>query len=171
MSSNLVQMIANILDELLKSLNDNSQFITSQIDQKGKDISEAPGRMQSRYDSSKQELGYMADSLNKRLLVIRGEIAALEKFRRENKQLTVTHCEIGIGSLFGLRDGEGEKEFYLILPVGGGTSFPSNEFGEITVISPDSPLAKAVIGKKNGDEMQFGTNKMKLLTMEGNENG
>ena len=84
--SDLSAVKTTILDKLLQSIIENAGFIESQIEQKSKDMSEAPGRMQSRYDSSKQEIGYMVDSLNKRLLRIRQDMFMIERFKRESTE-------------------------------------------------------------------------------------
>src|SRR3989344_4566230 len=159
--SDLSAVKTTILDKLLQSIIENAGFIESQIEQKSKDMSEAPGRMQSRYDSSKQEIGYMVDSLNKRLLRIRQDMFMIERFKRESTENCDACQDVVVGSVVQLEIG-GEKEFYLILPAGGGTSFPVEGVGEITIISPDSALAKAIIGGKNGDEVQFGSTRILL---------
>ena len=48
-----------------------------QFERTRQDVIEAPGRMQSRYDSSKQESGYLVDALQKRLMQIKGELITI----------------------------------------------------------------------------------------------
>lgn len=161
--NNLSAIKTIVLDRLLQLLNENASFIESQIEQKSKDMSEAPGRMQSRYDSSKQEIGYMVDSLNNRLFNLKKDISIIEEFKREYIKSDIPCQNVGIGSFVQLEIG-GEKEFYFILPAGGGTTVSAEELGEITIISPDSALTKAIIGRKVGEETQLNSAKIVLIS-------
>ncbi len=58
-------------------------------------------------------------------------------------------------ALLELDDGD-QARLYFLLPSGGGVKVPSAE-GEITVLTPESPLGRAVLGKQVGDTIEVVT--------------
>jgi transcription elongation GreA/GreB family factor len=88
----------------------------------------------------------------------------IERFKRENSENCGVCQDVVVGSVVQLEIGE-EKEFYLILPAGGGSSFSVEGVGEVTIISPNSALAKAIIGRQTGDKTQFGSTMVALISI------
>lgn len=68
-----------ILQTLIKKLEADIFVANKQYEQTRQDIIDAPGRMQARYDSSKQEFSYIADSLQKRINQLQQEVIELKK--------------------------------------------------------------------------------------------
>jgi len=143
--SKLLQQLMNTFEE--KASATNKSFKRAQ-----KDAIEAPGRMESRYDSTKQESSYLADSYNRRSFEIDQAIKALESLPESTLQDTNV---IEIGSVVRLKEsGQTEDEWYIILPVGGGETLNDNST-EIFVISPHSPLADCLLEKRKGDSIKL----------------
>ncbi|PIN89447.1 hypothetical protein COU60_03565 [Candidatus Pacearchaeota archaeon CG10_big_fil_rev_8_21_14_0_10_34_76] len=109
----------------------------------------APGRNQSRYDSSKEEFGYLADGLNIRSQEIASGIGMIRAAFFPDRPETVVQ-----GSLVRVEEGSGRHSDYLILPYGGGEFIETNE-GDVDVITPSAPLCEAMIGKRIGEEFSF----------------
>jgi hypothetical protein len=74
----------------------------------------------------------------------------LKEARRTN---TASNGEVAKGSLVEAILGS-EKRYYLIFPGGNGISVPMS-FGEVTVISPETPIAKSLMGKKVHEKAQY----------------
>lgn len=105
----------------------------------------APGRNNSRYDSSKEEFGYVADGLNLRSMDIgRGTGDIQAAFLPDMPHSVVE------GAFVRLHEGGTSYANYLILPYGGGETIETDE-GDIDVITPSSPLGSAMMGKKAGE--------------------
>ncbi len=107
---------------------------------------DAPGAMQSRYDSSKEEQGYLADSLSARV-----NQKATEAARLRGLPLPEDSFIVQEGSLVRLED-VAEQRFvdYLVLPCCGGERLETGN-GDITVVTPESPIGKSMFGLDIGE--------------------
>ena len=101
------------------------------------------GRMESRYDTFKEEAQYLADNYAHQVAVLKQGLADIDKLR---EGLAANSDEVQVGSLFTLSTTSGEKG-YLLAPIGGGVTLS----GGYTVLTPESDLGKSVLGKKKGD--------------------
>lgn len=127
-----------------------------QLDRTRQDVIEAPGRMQSRYDSSKQESGYLADALQKRLTQINGELTRIGSIKIDKTSSGI----IETGSLVAIIEGE-KKRFFMILLGGGGTIVKSTILNcAVTIITPVSPIGKTLMNMAKGDLVIFGQREM-----------
>jgi len=109
---------------------------------------EAPGAMQSHSDTTKYQMGLVADEMC-RLIVSKEEaITALDRLRISSEPScrdTVT-----TGSLVEVETPEGERRGYLIFGKGGGSEV-EYEGLRVLVVNPAAPLGKALVGKCLGD--------------------
>lgn len=112
---------------------------------------EAPGRMQSRYDTMGVEAGWVADSLTKTISEKSEALAILRRF-----QLPVQPSRVVPGSLVGLGPKDGEPDdFFFVLPVSGGITYTSEGPPiEVLVITPQAPIARGLLGKTLGEEVR-----------------
>lgn len=102
---------------------------------------EAPSKMESRYDSTKSEQDWLAHGLAimsaQHKVAIR-EIQAIDPTPRDHVQ---------IGSLVTIEeDTGGMPETYILLPSGIGTTVEVDG-KKVMVVTPESPMGKAVLGK------------------------
>jgi hypothetical protein len=110
---------------------------------------EAPGRIASRYDSSREETSWLAD----------GQAAVLVEWERNMAALAVlpvhASAQVQTGSLCLFTQGSLQSRMMcLICP--GGSGFECEIDGEtVTFLSPMSPLARAAAGKKAGDMLSL----------------
>jgi len=105
----------------------------------------AEGRMQSRYDSAKEELGALADRFN-----IRGGEVDLGLRLLAECPLPLKSTIIELGAIATLELlGKDQLMDYFILPYGGGTRV-AGPAREILVVIPESPIAEAMWGKREG---------------------
>ena len=149
----------DIISQVLEELKEKSITVNQQIDQTRKDVIKAPSRMESRYDSSRQELSYLAQGYQKKLLEIEKDIEILKNFEtKENYQ------EVSVGSLVKIKR-DSEYINYLILPVGGGIVINNPKIGKVIVVTPKAPFATSIIGKKINDSITINLKKMHLISI------
>lgn len=104
----------------------------------------------SKYDTHGLELSYLAGSQFERARLAESKIALLEnslfsEFTEDD--------EIDIGALVRL-EGKGQKpRFYLISNIGAGLDLDFQE-QKIFVISPESPLGEAIMGRYEGETIE-----------------
>lgn len=107
---------------------------------------EAPGAMHSRYDSSKEEYQNLADSLGVRVNQKTEDANTLRSLRLPQNTFTVEE-----GTLVRIAEEDGSSfTDYLFLPCCGGETVQYNG-GEITVVTPQSPIGQRINGKMIGD--------------------
>jgi hypothetical protein len=118
---------------------------------------EAPGRMQSRYDTMGVEAAWVADGLKKTLNEKVESLKYLSNYHfPASASRVVVGCLVGLGAKGGSVD-----DFYFILPAGGGISCKLGESGiDVSVISPQAPIAKLLMGKALHDEVPGGPSGM-----------
>lgn len=109
------------------------------------------GAMESRYDTFKEEAQYLMTAQDVRIMELSSTVAVLESFLvRPN----ISSEKAKIFSLVELEDEAGHSASYLILPAGGGITCTAQEKKVIT-INESSPLARALIGKVDGEDVEF----------------
>lgn len=160
MQEKITNIKKRVLKIILNRLEETALSTQKSLERTRRDAIESPGRMQSRYDSAKQELSYLADSLQNRLSQIQREITILRSFEITE---SLSEDEITLGSLIQIEE-EDEKRFYFILPVGSGETI-TTEFGEVITITPSSPLGRSFIGKTVEDIVFIGPRKLTITAI------
>jgi len=102
-------------------------------------------------DTRALEASYLAGAQAARVEELKGNIAFV-------KTLMVEPCTTAKATaLIELDDGEAEPRLYFLLPSGGGAKLQGDGGREVTVLTPESPLGRAVLGKKEGDSVEVVT--------------
>lgn len=109
------------------------------------------GAMESRYDSFKEEAQYLMVAQDVRIGELNSTIFALGSLLARPY---VANGKARTFSLIELEDDAGNLALYLILPAGGGVTCNVNE-KTVTTINESSPLARAVLGKSEGEETEL----------------
>jgi len=110
---------------------------------------DSEGRAETKWDTCSLESSYLA----------RGHAQQFEKLAADIRQLQVLTAEdfkdrpIGTGALVEVTFGDDSKLFYL-LQCGGGIKLRVDE-RDLTIITPQTPVGKALRGKKRGDKFSF----------------
>lgn len=146
-----------VVEKVLERMNHDEEQTDLQMRTTRQLAIDSPGRMQSRYDSTKQELSYLVDSYQNRLSDIKKEKSVLENFK-----IVPAGEEIKTGDMVELDTGS-TRQFYLILPYGGGVVTEVPNFGGVTVITPLSPLGKILLGKIVGDSVVCNGKEFKIM--------
>jgi transcription elongation GreA/GreB family factor len=107
------------------------------------------GRMESRYDTFKQEAQYEVEAHESRILKYKDGIDRIQALLADASILN-PNPTIQIGSGIKLQFATGEEKFYILAPTGGGVTITEGN-NSIFVLTPNSPLGKQLIGLKIGD--------------------
>ncbi len=134
-----------LIEKILESLKKESAFLKEELGRVSQEAIQAPGRMESRYDSSKQELSYEANRIQQRMDMLEENMNIISAFRQSNDISSA-----GVGSLISARKDNGQSCAFFILPSGEGELVES-----VMVISPKSPIFPAMEGKKAGESFSF----------------
>ena len=159
----IISIKKEVIKALLEKLSEALSLAERQLEQARQGAIEAPGRMQSRYDSAKQEFSYLAESYQKRIFQIKNEISTLEewKVRQTSKEI------VDVGSLVETEEDRNKKKsFYFILPAGAGEIVKNRRLRKtITIISVKSPLAKELLNKRVGDSLVIASRKLTITCL------
>lgn len=110
---------------------------------------------ENKYDTLGLEAAYLASGQARRAEAIRQAMAHWRQFRPV--AYDAGRC-VQLGALVCLVDAEDKRQHLFLGPDGGSMTLVS-EAGPVQVISGEAPLARAVLGKSEGDEvsMQIGS--------------
>jgi len=112
---------------------------------------------ETQYDTLAIEASYLAEGQSRR-------VTDIQQAKHEVEQLVIREFHetspITLGALVKIMNEDHVKQWYFIAPAAGGFSGMLNE-QSYTVVTPSSPMAKALIGKFINDEVELmiGVNK------------
>lgn len=96
-------------------------------------------------DTRALEQSYIARGQAQRVATLKAGLAAVGVM-----SLAATEV-VRVGALVVVEDEDGEETAYLLAPDGGGTKLK----GGVQVVTPASPLGGALVGKREGDELEL----------------
>ncbi len=103
-------------------------------------------------DTRALEQSYLARGQAQRVVELQGELNQLKALElREFTEATA----IALGALAEVDDGEAVVH-YFIAPAGGGVRVTVGGI-EVRVVTPQSPIARALLGKRQGDDLELRT--------------
>lgn len=113
---------------------------------------DSPHVMKSKREVTGIEASYLANALAGNMQEREFWLRMLKGLRLpEGPQRAALGCVVGIGP----PDGP-VQQIYFILPVCGGMEIPLGDgIRTVRVITPETPIAKALLGKSVGQEMEF----------------
>jgi transcription elongation GreA/GreB family factor len=106
----------------------------------------------NKYDTTALEASYIAQGQANRAREIR---VALESYRTLSLHAFDDDTPIRLTALVTLENGNGGVRRFFLGPQGGGMKITDNTT-EIVVITPGSPLGRALLGRRTGEEVQAG---------------
>ena len=146
-------MKQTLIQKLIEQLTQNTKELDAYIEKERTGAIQAPGRMESRYDSEKQEASYRANTLMERKALIAQTIQTITEYTKDLPEKSDT---IEIGALVTTQDTTRKKRTYFILPTAEGEPLQNPNTKEpILVLSPQSPIFPHIHKKKNGDTYEF----------------
>jgi transcription elongation GreA/GreB family factor len=105
-------------------------------------------KAEGKYDTRSLEASYLAQGQARQVEDLTAAIALLERFEPRDFEPT---DPVAMGALVET-DLDGETEWFLLLPAGGGHELVF-EGRNITLLGPDSPLHRALVGTELGDSL------------------
>jgi transcription elongation GreA/GreB family factor len=109
----------------------------------------AESKAEDQYDTRGLEASYLAGAQSKRALELE-EMLAL--YQHVDIKAFTKDTPIAATALVQL-ESEGKASFYFLMPKGGGLSV-SSEGKTVQVVTPQSPLGEAILGRHVGDEIE-----------------
>jgi len=145
-------------EEIIKRFIEKSQRRAKEIEEvlasTRKDIVSAPGAMQSHSDTSRYQLGRLATNTQEALHQTKKLLGFLTNLETKEK-----HPITQIGSIVRTK----ENEVFFIVPYTTTDPITTDE-GKINMVLDDSPIGKALIGKREGEKVKIITpSKTKIL--------
>jgi transcription elongation GreA/GreB family factor len=107
-------------------------------------------KAENKYDTRGLEASYLARGQSKQAAEIQGAIAAFEKLKARAFGDT---DPVDVGAFVEV-ELSGEKSAYFIGPRAGGTEV-MHDRQEVLVITPESPLGKQLMGRKQGEVLKL----------------
>lgn len=130
--------LRNQFDRMLAAAKSTESYATDQDSQ-----------AEGKYDTRALEASYLAAGQAEKA----EELAeAVELFKAFDPPDFAEDAPIDLGALIEA-DLDGELVFYLLAPRGGGLVC-EHEGCDLTVLTPDAPLARQLLGKRAGDELE-----------------
>jgi hypothetical protein len=120
---------------------------------------DSPHVMKSKREVTGIEASYLANALSGTIQEREFWLRTLKGFRMpETPERVALGCVVGIGQPNGP-----VEHLYFLLPVCGGMEIPLDPgLGRVRVITPETPVAKALLGKCLGEEIAFPRNPPRL---------
>jgi hypothetical protein len=114
-----------------------------------------PHVMKGKREVFGQESAYLANALALNIQEREHELRTLRGVRLpRDPRRAAMGCLVGVGE-----SGEPIEGLYLILPVCGGMEVPMPDTdANIRIVTPQTPVAKALLGKAEGEEVHLPTN-------------
>jgi len=143
---------AKLLQEVIAQVEETLRRLGSGYATAKQATLDSPHVMKSKREVAGIEASYLANALAGNIQEREFWLRTLRGFRvPEAPERAALGCIVGVGAAEGPVD-----RFYFILPVCGGMEIPLED-GALTVrvVTPETPVAKALIGKSLGDAIAF----------------
>ena len=135
----IVTQIGEELDLLLKAARTSHAEATHES-----------SKAENKYDTRGLEAAYLARGQSKQAAE---SVQAIKDFEAMALREFGPADKIDVGALVELKDKK-ERSFYFIGPRAGGTEV-THEEREVLVITPQSPLGRQIVGRKQGDKVKL----------------
>ncbi len=161
MEPNWSEKKKEILNKLLTQKQEELAATGAALEKIKQTAIEAPGRMESRYDSTKQEYSYLVNDTLGAFERIESEIKEIKLLSTNTKHTPSTVIENGSLIRATL---DGQEKIYLLLTFGSGEAISDETIGTINIISTSSPIGEILLNKSSGAITEL--NKKQLIIKE-----
>ncbi|MEK7635928.1 MAG: GreA/GreB family elongation factor [Patescibacteria group bacterium] len=142
-----------LIEAVINELKRQESEIENSLKATRKAAIEAPGAMQSKSDTTKFQMNILSDTLRATISEKKNAISILSAFPESQLKLLNS---VQIGAIVELQKNKENFYFYFVLPEGGGVEV-KYDTKRITIITPKTPIARSLIGKNEGDLVEFKT--------------
>jgi transcription elongation GreA/GreB family factor len=140
------QQLHNQITQTLRSLVDNAQRA---VERAYEAATHEENIAENKYDTLGLEASYLTEGQARRLTQCQADLQAYEEL---TPKAYTENDAIGMGALLHLLDEEQRSQMLFLGPAAGGVKV-SIEDSDIVIITPSSPLGKAVLKAYAGDEI------------------
>lgn len=138
-----------VLEKIIAQLTTELELLTQTALATHAEATDDENKAEDKYDTRGLEASYLAIGQSKQA---EETALALQQFQSLTLRDFVTDEPVSLGALVVL-EGKG-KNYYFIGPRAGGTEI-RHDGREILVITPQSPLGRQLVGKKQGEVVQL----------------
>ena len=142
---------AQIIAQIIKLLESNHQQAVNAALQAYNTATDDENIAENKYDTLGLEASYLAQGQAQRVAQL---VSDLEIYTNFTPLAFSTETPISLGALITLIDENKQEKILFLGPTAGGLTFKTGD-RDISLITPSSPLAKNLIGKKTGDEVKM----------------
>ncbi len=137
------QVIKRIVEKLEEERQQLYQSYSTHLDATNK----ASSAMTSRYDSTREEMGAVADAIAQK-------ITQLDELIGRMQRMPVSQGRIQLGAIALVAEGK-HRYYVFVVPEGAGGREISEGEIRIVTIAPISPIGRALLRKQVGDEIEI----------------
>lgn len=110
-------------------------------------------------DTRALEQTYLARGQATRVVQLRADLTQLERLRPRPYS---EDSKLGLSAIVELEDPDGAHQLYFLVPSGAGEVIDSSR-GLVKVVTPESPLGRALVGARLGDDIELQSPKGKRI--------
>ncbi|WP_198262533.1 GreA/GreB family elongation factor [sulfur-oxidizing endosymbiont of Gigantopelta aegis] len=142
-----------LLQHILVTLEEVHQGALNAAKRAYETATDSENEAENKYDTMGLEASYLAYGQSQRVLECENDVEQFKRLQQSNMQFS-NNSPIAIGALILLEDDHSLQKNIFFSPVAGGLKVM---FGhqEITLLTPSSPLGKALSGQHSGDEIEI----------------
>jgi transcription elongation GreA/GreB family factor len=141
------------MEDKLLLLRERKEKLEKELFEAKKTRNEMDGKMQSRYDTQREEWALQCDILESQLHEVEKLIKEIGSIFLNSEQKVVA-----VGSTVDLMFDNNEQEKFLLLDESGG-----HNLEKLTTLSIKSPVGKAILGRKVDDEVIINIDDLKIV--------
>lgn len=149
---NQIEIKKKIIELLRLELENKTDFLNNAIDDAQKEAASHKGRMESRYDTFKEEAQTKRDVYKKQLLDIQKSLSVLNEM-----PIKITGA-VQFGSVIETN----ENNYFISI---GALDAVNVDGLKYLSVSPESPLGQILLNKKSGDGFDFRGRKIKIKSI------
>ncbi len=143
-----------ILESLVHQLEENLSLLVHTAHEAREAATGDESKAENKYDTRGLEASYLAGAQAKRSEELKQSILLLKRLRLRDYD---ENTPINLTALLEVEQDTGEKKYFFILPAAGGTKITSQN-QTILVLTPESPIGKALMTKVCGDVISLKIN-------------
>lgn len=140
---------AAILDAITAHLRRELDAIAAMTRLAADEATNEESKAENKYDTRSLEASYLARGQAERVGALRAAVSGVASIPRD---LPGADRPVGVGSIVELHDEDGDDRLVALIPTGGGAKVTVDGHS-VLVVTPQSPIGRALLGAADGDEV------------------
>ncbi len=146
---------AAVLDALRRRIADDLAALVASQHESQAGVTHEEARPENDKDTRAVESSYLARGLAGRVVELANAAASLENLA---PRAFDDETPLGLGALVALADEQGTEKRYFLAPAGGGLTVWVDG-ASVLIVTPQSPVGRALVAKRVGEELEVHTPK------------